>query len=886
MRILSDLLLRLRAIVFRHSEERDLDEELRLHVELEEEYRRRTGVGHAEAHRQAVIALGGVERVKEDVRDARGTRSLFDGAGDVRFALRTLRRNPGFAIVAILTLAIGIGGVTAVFSAVDTVLLAPLPYQQPGRLVRLYDTNVRNPNGHGFLTPVHFLEYRDGMSSFASVAAAVTYDAVGADIGRGDRARRIRVLPVSADYFEVVGVHPVLGNAFLRDDEHGGMDENMHGPLVAVISHHLWQEEFRGDPAAIGGFITMDGARYRIVGVMPASFSDPLVAQADAWTPTNLDPGRDPSNATNHYFTVIARLRPAVSIASAQAELTTLATKLGVKYPDARDTRGRLDPLKDDIVSPSAAALEIMLGAVALVLLIVCVNIATLMLVRGSERQREFAVRAALGGQRARIIRQMLVESVVIALAGDVAGLAVARAGMSAIVALGDGNIPRLSSLALDPRVLLFSIVLSTLCAVFFGAAPAIRAARTRPGEVLRSEARGGTSGRRQGQLRAGLVAAQVALAFVLVVGAGLLLSSFAQLRRVDLGFSSSDVLTFEAHLPSSRYDSTARGALYEDLAGAIERVPGVRAAGSTSRLPATGSYHSWFTRPLTGPLVNRKIDQASLEQRVIAGDYFAALGIPRLSGRLFEPGDDTHAPMRVIISKSAADLLFPAADPIGQQLRTGGKTWTVIGVVRDVALDVEGRVQPTIYHSHRQFAGDRNWSLTQVVSASGSVDAVEGGARRVLNTLDPQLVMYQPATLDDVLGRGNATRLFTLRLLVAFAVVAVALAVLGLYGVLAYSVRLRGREFGIRMALGAGPSAIRSMVMRQGLIVTSAGVIAGVLGAAVLSRVMTSLLFHVKPMDPAVLVATAIVMGAVGLLAAYVPARQATAADPRSALS
>jgi predicted permease len=402
----------------------------------------------------------------------------------------------------------------------------------------------------------------------------------------------------------------------------------------------------------------------------------------------------------------------------------------------------------------------------------------------------------------------------------------------------------------------------------------------------VRSEARGGTSGRRQGQLRAGLVAAQVALAFVLVVGAGLLLSSFAQLRRVDLGFSSSDVLTFEAHLPSSRYDSTARGALYEDLAGAIERVPGVRAAGSTSRLPATGSYHSWFTRPLTGPLVNRKIDQASLEQRVIAGDYFAALGIPRLSGRLFEPGDDTHAPMRVIISKSAADLLFPAADPIGQQLRTGGKTWTVIGVVRDVALDVEGRVQPTIYHSHRQFAGDRNWSLTQVVSASGSVDAVEGGARRVLNTLDPQLVMYQPATLDDVLGRGNATRLFTLRLLVAFAVVAVALAVLGLYGVLAYSVRLRGREFGIRMALGAGPSAIRSMVMRQGLIVTSAGVIAGVLGAAVLSRVMTSLLFHVKPMDPAVLVATAIVMGAVGLLAAYVPARQATAADPRSALS
>lgn len=886
MTILSDVLLRLRAIILRRAEDRELDEELRVHVEMEAEYRRRTGLSHAEAHRQALIALGGVEQVKEDVRDARQTRGFFDGAGDVRFALRTLRRNPIFALVAVLTLAIGIGGATAVFSAVDAVLLAPLPYAQPGRLVRLYNTDVRAPNDNGFLTPVHFLEYRDGMSSFASVAAAITYDAVGADIGRADNARRIRVLPVTADYFDVLGAHPALGVMFSRDDEHGGMGEPEHPSRVVVVSHGLWAEEFRGDPSAVGRSIAMDGTSYRIVGVMPERFVDPLVPSADAWTPVNVDPGRDPSNATNHYYTVIARLQPTVSLGAAQAELTALAIKLGAKYPDARDTRGRLDPLKDDMVAPTAAALEIMLGAVALVLLIVCVNIATLMLVRGSERQREFAVRAALGGQRARIVRQMLVESVVIALVGDIAGLAVARAGMAAIVRLGDGNIPRLSSLSLDPRLLIFSIALSTLCAVVFGTVPAIRAARTRPGDVLRGEARGASSNRGQVRLRAALVAAQVALAFVLCVGAGLLLSSFTELRRVDLGFRSADALTFEAHLPSGRYDSTARAALYEDLAAALEREPGVRAVGGTSRLPGTGSYNSWFTRPLSGPLVNTKIDHASLEQRVVSGHYFAALGIPLLAGRLFDAGDDVRAPRRAVISKSAARLLFPGVDPIGQQLRTGGGNRTVIGVVADVALDIEGHVEPTIYHAHRQFAGDRNWGLTQVVAMSGNVDAVAASARRVLNALDPLLVMYRPAPLDDVLGRGNSTRVFTLRLLFTFAAVAIALAILGLYGVLAYSVRLRAREFGIRMALGAAPSTIRSMVLRQGLLVTSIGLACGVVGAAALSRVMTSLLFRVKPMEPAVLVTTALVMGGVALVAAYVPARQAAISDPRNVLS
>ncbi len=886
MSVLSDLLVRLRSLLFRRTEERELDEELRFHVEMENAFRRRAGASADDAARETMIALGGIERVKEDVRDARGTRVLEDVGGDVRFALRTLRRSPGFTIVAALTLAVGIGGTTAVFSAVDRVLLAPLPYREPGRLVRLYNTTLGFPNDRGFVTPVHYLEYRDRLSSFSALAAVATYDAVGADIGFGDRAERIRVLPVSSDYFDVVAVHPAIGAPFSRDDEHGGPGDHTAAGLAVVMGDALWKREFHGDRSAIGRTLIMNGKPYRVLGVMPPGFRDPIVPQAEAWTPINLDPGRDASNADNHYLGVIGRLRPGVTIATAQAELAALGVKLAEKYPNARDTRARLEPRKDDIVGPTAPALEIMLGAVALVLLIVCVNIATLMLVRASDRQREFAVRAALGGRRSRIVRQMLVESIVLALIGDAAGLAIARGGMAAIVALGRGSIPRLQSLTLDPRLLAFSIAVATASALMFGIAPALRVARVRPGEVLRTESRGGTGSGAQVRLRTVLVAAQVALAFVLVVGAGLLLSSFAKLGRVDLGFRSTSVLTFEAHLPDGRYDSTARAAFYDDLDARLARAPGIRAVGGTSKLPATGRYNSWGTQPLTGPMVNAKLSVGSIDQRVISGQYFKALGIPRLAGRVFDDRDAANAPLRVVLSKSAADVLFPGVAAVGQRLNTGGRDWDVIGVVGDVSRDVEGDPAPVVYHAHRQFAGDRNWSLTQVVATTGSVDAALATARRTLAAMDPQLVLYRPASLDDVLGRGNATRAFTLRLLLAFAGVAVALAVLGLYGVLAYGVRLRTREFGIRMALGAAPRSIRSMVLRQGFVVMLAGLAAGILGAAALSRVMAALLFHVTPMDPLVIAGAAALLGAIGLLAAYVPARRATAVDPRSALS
>ena len=526
-----------------------------------------------------------------------------------------------------------------------------------------------------------------------------------------------------------------------------------------------------------------------------------------------------------------------------------------------------------------------MLGAVALVLLVVCVNIATLMLVRGSERQSEFAVRAALGGERSRLVRQMLVECIALAVVGDLAGLVVARLAMAGVAALAGDTIPRIATMSLNVGVLSVSVVVATVSALIFGVVPAMRVAKTQPSDVLRGSGRASTGGARQLRGREWLVVVQVALAFVLAVGAGLLLSSLAHLQEVPLGVKSADVLTFELHLPEARYDSIARASFYDAFARDVERLPGVRAAGGVSRLPATGSYNSWGTRPLTGPNAGDNKRRPSIEQRIIAGDYFRAIGIPLIAGRTFDDRDVAGVPHRVVISALAAKALFAGADPLGQHLRAGGREAEVIGVVGDVALGNEGKMLPHVYHAHRQFAADRNWALTQVVATS-DVNAAIGPIRSLLASLDPRLVLFRPVPLEDVIGRGVAQRVFTMRLLIAFAAVAIALAGLGLFGVLSYGVRLRTRELGIRMALGARASTIRTMILRQGLVVTAIGLVIGLIGAAMLSRLIASLLFGVRPMDVTVLSGACVLLALVSGVAAYAPARRATNIDPRQSLS
>ena len=877
MSMLSDLVERVRSIIFRGRDERELAEELRFHTDMDAERLQGSGLSAGEARRQSALMLGGVERVKEDVRDARGTRLFHDAGRDFGFAVRTLLRNPGFASVAILTLAVGIGGTTAVFSAVDAVLLQPLPYQQPGQLVRVYYSEARRREERGFVTPVHFLDYRERMASFGAIAALGTYSETGADIGTGDDVRRIRILGVSSDYFDVVRVQPRVGRALQRDEETGA--------ATVIISHGLWKDRFGGDASAVGKTLTMNDRPYTVAGVMPDGYVDPLVGAVDGWVPMDLSPGRDLTNVDNHYLTVIARLRQGVTIARAQDELDRLSVRLGEQYPDARDARAQLDPLKEDIVGSSTRSLQLMLGAVLLVLVLNCVNLANLLLVRGSDRAREFALRSALGAERRRLVRQTLIESLTLAIAGDLAGIVVARFAMAAIVAIGAGSIPRLSSLTLEPRLLLFSLVVASLSAVGFGLAPALRAAKTQPGDVLREQSRSSTSGGVQMRLRQWLVVSQVALAFVLLVGAGLLIASLQRIRETPLGVKPDGVLTFELHLPDARYDSTARARFYEDVAERMATLRGVTAAGGITKLPGTGDYNIWGTRAMTGPLAGTDRSSMAAQQRVISGKYFTVVGIPLLDGRLFDEHDDASVPSRVIVSRSVADRLFPGVRAVGQSVGTGGRTKEIIGVVADVALDPQGHMGPHVYHAHRQFATDRNWALSQVVRTTGSLETLQADARRAIAELDPQLVMYKPMPLDEAIGQGESQRVFTLRLLTTFAGVALALAALGLFGVLSYSVRLRSREFGIRMALGADRGSIRRMVLREGLVVTALGTGIGLLGAVALSRLMASLVFGIDPLDPSVMAGAAVFMGLVATLAAYLPAYRATSVEPSSVL-
>ena len=478
--LLSDIIERIRSLVTRRREERELDEELRFHIEMEAEHLRRAGADPRDLRRRSVLALGGLDRTKEEVRDASGVRWLRDAWDDALFALRVLRQRPTFTVVAVLTLAVGIGGTTAVFSAVDAVLIKSLPYDHPGQLVRLYYVDMRRKLDRSFVTPVHYLAYHDRAKSFSNLAALNTYGEGGGDITADGIARRIHVLTVSHDYFDVLRAPVEAGRPFEAHDETGGR--------AIILSHSLWMERFRGEASAIGRLLTMNGEPYTITGVMPAEFADPIVGAVDAWIPMDMAPARDASNARNHYVTVIGRLRPGVTIATAQSELDALGVQLSNEYPDTKYVGASLSPLKDDVVGGSSRALELMFGAAVAVLLLVCVNVANLLLVRGSEREREFALRGALGAGESRLVRQLLTESLVLAIAGDLAGLAVARVAMRGIVGLSGGAIPRLAGLSLDPRILAFSIAISSVCAVLCGLAPALRARHSDPNDTLRGE--------------------------------------------------------------------------------------------------------------------------------------------------------------------------------------------------------------------------------------------------------------------------------------------------------------------------------------------------------------------------------------------------------------
>lgn len=795
---------------------------------------------------------------------------------ELRSAYRSLLRAPWFTAAVVVVLALGIGGSTAVFSVVDQVLLKPLPYDDAGQLVRIYQADREQPGNLTYVTGPAFEAYRSALASVSEAAATYTYSETGADLSLGEGAVRVRTLRVSSAYFDVLRTELLMGRAFTRGEERADA-------ALAVISHDLWQDHLSGQSSVLGTTLDLSGVPYTVIGVAPVGLEDPVAGSVDVWVPLERPLG-DPQGSNhpeNHHLTVLARLERGVGVESATAELSVVDAQMWAAYPEAADKISRVIGLHEDTVAGSARMLYVLLGAVGLVLLIGCVNVANLLLARATVREREFAVRAALGSGRGRLVMQLMMESALLAAIGCAAGIALGAFLLDGIVAVGGSSVPRLADAVFDLRVLVFGAAVSVLSAVLFGLLPALRHSRAAASGVLRENSRSITSDRRRNRVRSLLVGTQIALAFMLVAGAAILTLSMHRLRSLDLGFEETGVATFEVHLPAVRYDVARRAAFHEEFSDRLRALPGVLAAGAVSRLPATGSYHSWGSRVRTGPLAGTERAQLASEQRVVAGDYFEVMQLDPLAGRLFEARDDASVPRRVVISRSVAERAFPGTDAVGHTLAILGRDVTVIGVVDDVALTVDGGVSGTVYHAHRQFADNRNWALTQVVRASGDPSALLPSITAELKAMDPQLVLHRPAPLDDVLGRGVAQRRFTVWLMTGYAALALVLASLGLFGVVTYVVRQRRREIGIRTALGARPAQIRRMVLEQGVRLTAAGIAGGVLGAAVLGRVLEALLFETRPAEPLVLLGAAAVMTAVSLAAVWLPAREATSIDP-----
>lgn len=801
---------------------------------------------------------------------------------DLRTAFRSLRKRPSFSSFVILTLALGIGANSAVFSVLNGVLLKPLPYPDSQELVRIYQVwedgeSGERQYGFNYVTGLDYLDYRAQTEVFDGVAAFYSYREMGADLTGGDRPERIVRMPVSSEFFEVLGVQPARGRSFTREEERGGV------PL-AVVSHGLWQRFFAGVPDVVGRSLELDGIVHEVIGVMPQGFQGPLGRQVEAWTPENLDPADGRNTRGNHYLSVVARLAPGVTLRQAQERMDVVTRAIAQEVtPDEGAWLAQLLPLQEDRVGESRATLWVLMAAVALVLLSTCVNVANLFLVRSFSRGRELAVRAALGSGRGGLVRQLLTESLVLALLGGVLGLGLAWAGIEILLRLAPEGLPRIDEIGLSRAVLLFTLAVSLLTGLIFGLAPTLRLSRPDLAGDLREGDRGSTVGRGQQRFRSILVISEVAVALVLLVGAGILMRSFEAIRNVDLAIRPEGVLTFEVHLPDSRYPTGEdRIQFYEALFPRIRALPGVSAVGATSWLPAQGRYHDWGVSRMEGGEIVGEWNGSDM--RMVAGDYFEVMDIDLLRGRLLGPDDRAGTDPVCVINRFIQERDFPGEDPVGKLLYAAGEARTVVGVVENVPHDPFGAVSPQVYVRHDQFAGNRNWALIQAVSFEGDPGSLVSSVREELRVVDPNLVLFRVRSMEDLLVDGVARQRFSMLLMGIFAGMALLLAAVGIYGVLSYLVSQRGHEIGIRMALGAEPGDVRWLVVRQGMVLAGAGISVGIVSAAYLSRFLRSLVFEARLADPLVFGGVALGLGLTAFLAAYVPARRATRVHPASA--
>jgi predicted permease len=790
---------------------------------------------------------------------------------DFRGAVRSLSRTPKFAAAVILTLALGLGANTAVFGVLNAVVLTPLAYPSPDRLVRLYKFSGGEDN---YLPGPAVLAFRD-QSTTVDFAPVYTYATQGADLTDRAEPERVTSLLVGADYFRVLGVQPLAGQPFGRADERADAG-------VVVIRERLWREYFDGRPEAIGRSVSLNGVRQRVVAVLPDSFADPLVANVEVWVPIDLQtPARN--RWPNHYLSMLGRLRPGATLEQARADTARIAALIEQNYYDrSSHPSARVAPLQADTIGSAGGLLWMLVGAVALLLAIACVNVAGLVLARNAAREPELAVRAALGGSRFRLARQLVLESVLLSLAGGLVGLLSARVLTRVLLAAAPQTVAGAASRSGGgaAAVLAFGFVTALASGLAVGLAPALQQARPNLEGVLRESGRGGTGSRRQARFRHILVVSQIAVALVLLAGAGLLLRSFQRLSHVELGIRPDNVLTFTVNLPGGRYgDAERRADFHVAFQDRLNALAGIVAAGAVSRLPVTGAYHIWTNGRTDQPTIDVPADQ-----RVVEGRFFEALGIRVLRGRTFDRSDGA-TPRRVVINNRLARTLFPGEDPIGRRLRVSGGEAEIIGVVDDVANAPRTPPPAIVYHLHRQFAADRNWALTAVVASSRPAAALLPDIRRELRALDPALVLHQPRPLSEVIGGSIAEERFAMLAVGAYALVALLLAAVGLYGLLSHVVGTRQREIGIRLALGAQIRSVRALVVREAAVLAVAGVIVGLGLGLVATRALTTLLYGVSARDPLTFGLASAALLAIATTATWVPARAATRIDPMHAM-
>ena len=867
-------------LLHRKKREADLEEEIQGHLRMAAQERMERGESPEQARASAAREFGNVTLVKETTRDMWGLRWLETLLQDLRYGLRQLRRNPGFTAVAVLTLALGIGADTAIFSVVNATLLQPLPFSDPDRIVWIREKN------HGSVAPANFFDWRRQNHVFSDISA---YFSWGANLVAQGQAQRITRTTCSADSLRLLGVRPRLGRDFLPSDESAG-----HVPVV-ILSHSLWQQSFGGDPKAVGGAVTIDGQRFTVVGIMPAGFRYP--GDSDLWTTPErevpeapVDLGDVTKNRGIHYLTVIGRLASGVTLDRARVEMDTIADRLATQYHAGPRERGVIvEPLENILVGDVRPLLLILLAAVGLVLLIACANVANLMLARAGVRRTEMAVRSALGASRLRLAGQMLTESLLVALAGGTLGLLLSTAATRLLLRIGSEIIPHVQAVRIDGAVLGFTLATSMLTGILFGLAPALGMTRVNLSEPLNQGARQASGGREL--LRGSLVVSEIALALVLLTGAGLLLRSFVGLSgQARLGFNPQHALTFSVAPHGERYRSATEHALF--YGQALERLralPGVREAGVVDCLPPYSQASGPITIAEHGSHVDEQLPVGAFS--VASPGYFQALQIPVLRGRTFSAGDSAEAPKVAVINQTLARVFFAQQDPIGKHVawftadEHGKRVWLeIVGVVGDVKNFQPGAdVMPQVYVSYEQ----ENWDagMTFVLRTASNLANVTPAARAAIQSADPNVPVFAIQSLPQALGQSLSQPRFNLLLLGLFATLAVVLATIGVYGVVSYMVTQRTHEIGVRVALGASRADVLRMVVAKGIKLSLAGVGIGLVCAGVLTRFMAGLLYGVRPFDPATFAIVSIVLTAVTLLASHIPARRATKVDPMVAL-